>query len=74
MGIMQRCVHGRWNMKAKPNGVPDATFLGLTREITGLRQISSRYLLASSAEGKLALWDVAHTHRPVRCIDTPDGQ
>ena len=61
-------------MKAKPNGVPDATFLGLTREITGLQQISSRHLLASSAEGKLALWDVAHAHRPMHWVDTPDGQ
>jgi len=61
-------------MKARPKGVPDASYLGLTREITGLQQISSRHILASSLEGKLALWDVTRPEQPMHYIITPDGQ
>jgi hypothetical protein len=61
-------------MRGRPKGAADSSYSGLTRKITGLQQISDRHIIASSEEGKLAIWDINRAEKPLHYITTPDGQ
>ena len=69
MWLLNKC---RWELRAKPKGAADS-YKGFESEVTGLHQITENKLLATSANGSVAVWDLRRSSTTLISADLPDG-